>query len=157
MNLKELLVKVRSAQERWQAALARVPAERMEEPGVAGEWSVKDIIAHITWFERQMISLIEAKVFVGSDLWQLPPHERNDAIFELNRHRSLPQITTEAKLVFGVLVDSLGTLSDEDLADPGEFPGMPAEWVPAEIFDQNTFEHYDAHCEGLLRWLDSSA
>ncbi len=153
MKREELVRNVRESRGRWEESLSRVPAARMEEPGVAGQWSVKDVIAHTTWFERQMISLIEAKAFVGSDLWQLPPRERNDAIFKLNRNRSLPQITTEAKLVFGVLVDSLETLSDEDLADPGRFPGMPADWVPADVFGQNTFEHYDAHREGLLRWL----
>jgi hypothetical protein len=101
-----------------------------------------------------MIGMIEAKAFAGSDLWELPPHERNDEIFELNRHRALPQVLTEAQLVFGVLVDQLRSLSDQDLLDPKSFPGMPEELVPAEILAQNTFEHYEAHAQGLERWLD---
>ena len=153
MNRKELVARVRAARDRWNAALARVLAERLTEPGVTGEWSVKDIIAHITWFERQMIGMIEAKTFTGSELWELPPHERNNEIFKLNRHRSLPQIATEAKLVFGVLVDQLETLSDQDLVEPKNFPGMPEDWVPGAIFAQNTCEHYDAHSAGVLRWL----
>jgi hypothetical protein len=156
MSPAEFIERVRSARERWDAAVARVPAERMEEPGVAGTWSVKDIMAHITWFEREMIGLVEAKAFVGSDLWQLTPHDRNNEIHELNRNRSLAEIQMEGKLVFGVLVNALGKLSDNDLADTKNFPGMPPDWVPEDIFAQNTFEHYDAHAEGLTRWLDSA-
>jgi hypothetical protein len=156
MNRRELVLRVLASRRRFDAMLARVPEDRLTEQGVAGEWSVQDVIAHLTWFDRQMIGLVEAKAFVGSDLWALPPHERNAAVFQLNRHRSLAEVTTEANLVFGVLVDQLGTLSDQDLADPGSFPGMPPDWVPGEIFAQNTFEHYDAHAEGLRRWLDAA-
>src|SRR5579884_1100926 len=37
---------------RWDALLAQVGADRMEEPGVEGAWSVKEIVAHLTWYER---------------------------------------------------------------------------------------------------------
>lgn len=154
MKREELMERVRASRERWNEVLARVPVERMTEPGVAGEWSVKDIVAHLTWFDREMIGLVEAKAFIGSDLWELPPHERNAEIHKRNRDRSLPEVATEAGLVFGVLVDLLGRLSDQDLADPQCFPGMPEDWVPGDIFAQNTFEHYDAHAAALERWLD---
>jgi len=156
MKREKLVERVRAARSRWNEILARVPAERLTETGVTGEWSVKDIVAHITWFERQMIGMIEAKAFTGSELWELPPHERNNEIFKLNRHRGLTQITTEANLVFGVLVDQLMALSDQDLEDPKSFPGMPDDWVPGDIFAQNTSEHYEAHAEGLERWLDAA-
>jgi len=52
MTKTTLLETLRSKQAEWQALLAEVPADHMTEPGVAGEWSVKDIIAHLTYYER---------------------------------------------------------------------------------------------------------
>lgn len=32
-------------------ALAKVPADRLEEPLLDGDWSVKDLMAHVTYWE----------------------------------------------------------------------------------------------------------
>ena len=52
MNKTRLLETLRSKRAAWDAVLAEIPAAQMAEPGVAGEWSVKDIIAHVTYHER---------------------------------------------------------------------------------------------------------
>ena len=153
MTRDEMLTLTRDAWTRWTAALARVPEERMEEPGVAGEWSVKDIIAHITWFEKQMIQLVETHAFVGSELWLMPGDERNAAIYDENRDRSLEDVRSESAEVHPELLARLGTLEDGELLDPSRFPPMPAELTPLIIIEGNTFNHYDEHAKGLLRWL----
>ncbi|MGH2372075.1 MAG: ClbS/DfsB family four-helix bundle protein [Candidatus Methylomirabilaceae bacterium] len=51
-NKAELLRFQREGRERWEALLARVPAERIAEPGVKGDRSVKDIVAHLAAWER---------------------------------------------------------------------------------------------------------
>ncbi len=61
----------------WEALLAEVGEARMLQPGVAGEWSVKDVIAHVMWGEREMVGVMQAHALVGSDLWDLPEDERN--------------------------------------------------------------------------------
>ena len=40
---------------RWNALLAQVGMERMETPGVEGEWSVKELVAHLTWYEQGIV------------------------------------------------------------------------------------------------------
>ena len=35
----------------FQASYAGLPSARLVEHGVAGDWSVKDIIAHVTWWK----------------------------------------------------------------------------------------------------------
>ena len=46
---------LRSGRATWEALLAQIGADRMMQSGVEGDWSVKDIIAHITWHERAAI------------------------------------------------------------------------------------------------------
>jgi hypothetical protein len=46
----------------WQNLLdadAGVPEERMTEPGVEGEWSVKDVLAHVAYWDNVDLEMIE--------------------------------------------------------------------------------------------------
>lgn len=56
----ELLATLRAERVRWEALLAEVDGARMTEPGVEGEWSVKDAIAHITVYERWLVEWLGA-------------------------------------------------------------------------------------------------
>ncbi len=57
VNKTQLLDMMRTARAQWEALLAEIPAAWMTEPGVEGEWSVKDIIAHIAWGERENLGV----------------------------------------------------------------------------------------------------
>ena len=53
-TISELVELVSSARAVWEALLVSLQPRDYEQPGVAGEWSLKDIIAHIAWFENEM-------------------------------------------------------------------------------------------------------
>jgi uncharacterized damage-inducible protein DinB len=136
--------------------LAQVDKARLTRPGAEGEWSVKDIIAHIAWHEREMIGLLQARTLAGSDLWNLPLHERNAAIFQLNQARALDDVLAEARQAFQQFWEAVQTLSDEELADPRKFRDMPDDWRPWKIIAENSFEHYHDHLPDLRAWLDET-
>jgi uncharacterized protein (TIGR03083 family) len=140
----------------WDQVLSRIDEVRMSVPGVAGEWSVKDVVAHVTWYEREMVGVLTAHALAGSDLWDLPTDERNQMLFEQNRQRPLGDVLAEARQVFDQLLAAMRSLSDEDLVDPGRFRDMPADWVPWQILAGNTYEHYRDHLPGLREWLEES-
>lgn len=79
----------------WQALLAEVGDARMLQPGAVGEWSVKDVIAHVMWGEHEMVGVIQAHALVGSDLWNLPEDERNAIMVAEQRDRPLHDVLTE--------------------------------------------------------------
>ncbi len=145
MTVAELLERVRSSRVAWDALVASLSDHALVSPRLRDGWSVKDVIAHIAWFEREMTGICRARAFVGSDLWALPPHERNAAIQAENQARDLADVRADAAAAWGDLLSALATLSDRDLVDPASFPGMPPDWVPLEIIAGNTYEHYPAH------------
>lgn len=49
---------LKEARAEWEALLAQVDEDRMLQPGAAGKWSVKDIIAHVTWGEREIVPVM---------------------------------------------------------------------------------------------------
>lgn len=141
----------------WDRVLSQIDDARMTAPGVADEWSVKDVVAHVTWYEREMVGLLTTHVLAGSDLWDRPTDERNRMLFEQNRQRPLDDVLAEARQVFDQLVEAVRPLSDEDLVDPGRFRDMPADWVPWQILAGNTYEHYRDHLPALRAWLEESS
>lgn len=152
-TVQELIGKVNTERSTWQGLLEQIDPEKMHESGVSGEWSLKDVIAHITWHENEMVNMVQNHVLKGSDLWELITDERNAVIQEENRHKSLEQVMEESDQIHQQLMELLPTLSDEDLINPDNFTGMPPDWQPWTILADNTYEHYQHHIKDLKRWI----
>lgn len=156
MNKSEFLAELRAERARWDDLLARVPEDWMREPGVDGPWSLQDIIAHIAWFEREMVQLLEGHTLrTASSLWELPQDARNAAVFAQNRDRDLDAVLEEAEGLYPQMLALIERLAEEDLHDPARFAGMPADWRPWQILMQNSYEHYAAHAPAVRAWLES--
>ncbi len=150
---RELLEDLRAGRAEWDTLIAKVDPARLDEPGVEGEWSVKDIVAHVTWYEREMIDLFNTHVLTGSELWGQPQDARNAEVFKQNRERPPTEILAEAQQVFRELYAALQPLDDQDLNDPSRFQNMPGEWVPWQILAGNSFTHYPDHIPSIEQWL----
>ncbi len=156
MDKLTFISKVQEAHEEWLSLLAEVDESRMTEPGLPGGWSVKDVIAHITWYEREMIGMLKAMALEGSDLWQLPNDERNVPIYEENKDRPLEKVLSEAEQVYAQLFEAIKSLSDDELSDSSYFRGMPSEWAPWDVIAGNTYDHYHQHIRDIHAWLQET-
>ena len=139
----------------WDTLIAQIDEQWMLEPGVEGKWSIKDIIAHILWNELEMIPLIQTRSLVGSDLWQLPQDERNEAVYHLYRDAPLRDILSQECEAYNQLLQEARTLNDEELNDPHRFKDMPdsAGWIPWRIIAGCSFTHYLDHMNSIKAWL----
>ena len=151
-NIHELIQVIEDAWLNWMNIINQMQAKGSTNNDM-GNWSLKDIIAHITWHEKEMVGLIQAHALVGSELWNLPTDKRNAAIYEQVKHLPLELVLAESEQVHQQLIDALPTLSDEDLTDPDSFPNMPPDWQPWMIIAQNTYEHYEDHMKDVEQWL----
>ena len=153
IDKEQFINRIRRSRKAWEKALLLLDDHTLQQPGFSGEWSGKDVIAHITWHEKEMNGLIGAHALVGSELWHLPLDQRNAAIYAENKDRSLDGVRQEARQVYAQLLKLLDTLSEEDLHDPGRFSDMPPDWQPWTLIAENTYEHYDDHLPQALAFL----
>ena len=56
----ELVEDIHAEHAAWQALLAEVGVDRMEEPGPMGDWTFKDLAAHLTFWGEWTNIWIEA-------------------------------------------------------------------------------------------------
>lgn len=151
VRFRELLIAGRF---RWERAIARIPIDRWGDPNAPGNGSIKDLVAHIAWYEAEMVSLLLTRDFTkGSGLWFLEPDERNAAIYAERADWSHDRIVLLEHEMFTALQPLVAELDEVDLNEASQFPGMPEDVIPWEIIAGNTFGHYDEHIPDIEQWL----
>ena len=79
MGKQAFLLKLRTSRQAWDRAFARIQPSDLDKLGFCGDWSARDVVAHIGWYEQEMVNILRARAFVSSPLWGLPADARNAA------------------------------------------------------------------------------
>lgn len=152
----QLLDDLRAEQAGWEALLTEIGEARMEEPDVAGGWSIKDIVAHLTGWRRWTVARFQAALrHEPSPAPAWPPalqedDEINAWIYAGSHDLPLTQVLTESRAVHNELVETLGAFSDEELHDAARFPWLEGEaWNGAAFFGH----FHDEHEPDMRAWL----
>ena len=128
----------------------------MTQPEVAGGWSIKDIVAHLTGWRRRSVRRFQA--FLKHEPSFSPPwpkelqedDEINAWIYESNRDRPLAEVLSESREVFQQLVETLDAISRAELRDLRRILGLEEEQVSGSLF----FAHFHQEHEPDMRaWL----
>lgn len=162
MDKQQFLETMRSERQRWEAEFSGVGEERLCQPGAAGEWSVKDIIAHVTAYERGLVKWLEAAARGEALVFSVLDHSdvdyRNALIYAENRQRPLEDVLRESKRVFRRLLELIEGLPEEDLleAERSEWFVRPRWHTSKPLWmcvADDSYEHYKQHIPGLNAWL----
>ena len=160
MKRAELLAQLNSEQKAWEALLAEIGEDRMQEPGVQGEWSIKDIVAHLAAWRRRTVGRLEAvasgqpepKAQWPADLKD--DDEINAWFHERDRSRSVRDVLSESRTVFQKLTSAIEKLPEDKLDDPKNFPWMEGAPLSGAAF----FGHFhDEHEADMRAWLARDA
>jgi hypothetical protein len=108
----QLLNELQDEQAQFDALLGAIGEAHMTQPGVAGDWSIKDIVAHLTSWRRTVASF-QAALRHGSSFaspWPSHLEEDNDInawIYVANQDRPLSDVLEESRAVFEQLLSTL--------------------------------------------------
>jgi len=141
---------------RWNALLAEIGADRMELPGVEGEWSVKQIVAHLTWYERAIVEGAQGVASGGRFTRRRPEgvglDDWNAQLAAESRERPVADVLAEADQVFAQLVTIITACPDSMLND-AERLGLPNDIPPWMRVANNSYAHYREHEQAISAWL----
>lgn len=153
----KLLEDLQDENAQWEKLLAEIGEARMTQPGVAGHWSVKDVVAHLTGWRRRTVARLQA-VARGEPAppppW--PQHlqtddEINAWIYEQNRNCSLSDVLEHSRQVFQQLFEAVQAIPEPWLDEPHRFPGLEGQRLSAAAL----FAHFhEEHEPDLRAWLD---
>jgi hypothetical protein len=156
MTAPQLIEILKAERAQWNALLAEVGIDRMEIPGVEGTWSVKELVAHLTWYERAVVDAA-GRVMSGGKFTRPGDgaggiDERNERIAAASRARPAGDVLAEADEVFGKLLRVIAACPD-DLLNDARLLGLPDDIPPWMRVANNSYAHYREHAESLRAWL----
>jgi hypothetical protein len=157
MNEAEMIVGLQEEYQNWQALLDQVDLDHMDQPGVAGHWSIKDIVAHLTgWRRRTVLRLQAAGLGNPEPAPPWPEHlqtddEINEWIYETNHDRPVREILDESDQVFKQLLAGIEGLPDQAFIDVQRyFPW----WEGSSLSPGAFFAHFhEEHEPDMRAWL----
>jgi hypothetical protein len=155
MTKDEILDALEDERENLLDAIEGLSDEEMLEAGVVGDWSIKDILAHLSAWEAELVKL----------LWQARHGERPSGIYtsgvpvdEVNKvwsqaaqSRPLERVIDDFISVRKQTIRRVEPFSDADLSDPQRYPwleGNPLwEWI-----ENDSFGHEAEHAAQIREW-----
>jgi len=157
MNKKELLVALEDSHERVAEAIAGLSEQEMLMTGVVGEWSVKDLLAHLSRWEAELVKLLwQARQGLQPTTILNSPisfDEINARWYQEDQERPLERILADFHGAREQTIRRLESFNDEDLENPQRFAWLKGEelwaWVASD-----SFEHDLEHLQQLQQWLD---
>ena len=164
MNKSQLLTWLMEEQLKWELLLAAIGEVRMEQSGVCGDWSMRDIIVHLTGWQQWQVARLQAAGDGRAE--PLPPwtanltsdDEINAWIYEANRTRTVRQVLDDAQAVHEQLLLTLQGIPDDARIETidGKFHVI---WVSDQRFAVGEFFHhfYDDHAADVRVWLERMA
>ena len=143
---EQILAQINQAWEELQETIGKVPQERIEEEGVIESWSAKDMVGHVTSWEKDTMEKIQ-DYFRNEDATVLDWYnvdEFNAQTVGINRRRSTDEILNDMKVTHQELIEFVQNLSEASL-------------VASEVEKRvriDTFDHYHEHTEQIQKWLN---
>jgi hypothetical protein len=142
-----LLQRSREAHTQLEALLATLSDEEQTRPGVTSDWSVKDHLAHLTWWEQRVIRMLAG----APDPVEAIPGESkseddiNAYVYAQNHARSLADVRTAFDASYQEMLQLIATAPDDMFTKYHD-------WISG-----NADSHYDEHRQMFEAWRERAA
>lgn len=156
-----LLATIREERENI-ARLVDTAGKRLEQPGAAGDWTLKDVLAHLNGWRWRSVTRLEAAL-AGIDTYHtIWPREFEDAddyesinqwLYE--RYRNVPseEVIRESNETFDRLDAAVSALSEDTLFTPGRYSWLGGEALGPAVIGGVASHFHDEHEADLREWL----
>jgi hypothetical protein len=144
---EQLLVRLEQAWADLQASYAGLTEAQLLAPGVSGEWSVKDIVAHVTAWEQEALKFLPLILEGGRPPRYSVTYGSIDAfnarVAEQKRGVSWDELIREMEDTHRRLVDYVRNAPDEELARETRF---------RRRLGWDSYKHYPQHEKAIREW-----
>jgi hypothetical protein len=152
MNKQELTDKILASRAQLEEELGQISNERMLMVILHGEWSVKDLIGHLGFWESRIATLFPLlKAGNSPEPFKDIDVLNGQAVDEM-RTLSLAEVRRLEKAAYQKILAVIKEASDPELFDPDHFAWTEGRRFE-EIISDNTWGHYEEHLPELQAWL----
>jgi hypothetical protein len=155
-----LVIRIQESFERFLQATAPLREDELLEPRLQGGWSVKDVLAHLAWWDQWLLYTIPLKDQSGPARRPPPLFDEipidgrwadrmNARVYEFNRTRELSEIQAESEAARRDVLQLVQSFSDTDVFDAEGLSAVLGQ--PAAPLLLGIYEHYEEHAHAIER------
>lgn len=141
--------------EKFMEAIDGLTEAQMIEPGVSGDWSIKDILYHLSMWEAELVRLLwqasHGDKPTTAQIVGEPVDTVNAVWYAQGKDRPLERVLDDFAAVRKQTVRRVEALSDKDFDDPRRYPWLNErplwDWIATD-----SFEHESEHAEQIRQW-----
>ena len=142
--------------------LQKVPFNQILKPGVCEEWSVKDILAHLTewqilffnWFEVGLSGVMPNLPVKGYNWAQIPL--LNEAIYKKHKDTDLRTIQITFQQSHNTMIEFIEERTEKELLESGHYPWTKKNPLISYLAP-NTSSHYRWARRLINKWLKNKS
>ncbi len=157
MNKSEVVRALQTNRAALLKALDGLSDSTMQEPGVIDDWSVKDILTHLTACEAELVTWLaqarQGKKPSNTNLTPAQVDEQNAKWRKEYKNRPLDRVLADFRAVRGQTMAQVESLAEEDLNDPKRYSWLRGsalwEWIEGEAFG-----HEAEHTAQIKAWRE---
>ena len=149
MDRSQLLKRLDKAWEAFKESYAGLSDSELMEPGVTDAWSVRDIIAHVTWWEEEALThlplILDGRkpprysvTYGGIDAF-------NAQTTEQKRNLSLSEVLRQRDDTHRRLIDFIQSAAEDQFIRETRF---------RHRLRLDTYSHYPKHAEAIRKWRE---
>ena len=155
MDKEELIRTLEEGREAFLDSIEGLSDEQMVEENVFDDWTVKDILAHLTMWEAELVKLLwqarQGHKPTSVHFAKVSMDEQNATWHRQNKARPLERVLDDYHGVRPQTVRRVEAFSERDLTDPKRYPwleGTPLwKWIASD-----SFEHEAEHLAQIREW-----
>jgi hypothetical protein len=158
-ELESWIAALRAEREKFDAVLSRMSEEHFEVAGVVGDWTVKDVLSHLTVRESRVITLLfqierggKAQPLESS----LPVRlKQNDKDYVEQKERPLDRVQTDFRGVHVQMLKRVGQMTgsaEVGFFDRRRYATLGGQSLAEYVF-ANTAAHEEEHRREIEAWL----
>jgi hypothetical protein len=144
-----LMNKLNGAWNAFKESYAGLSDDAMLEPGITGDWSVKDIIAHVTWWEQEALIHLPVILEGGRPARYSVTYGGIDAFnalrLEQKRPLCLAEVLKQQEETHRRLIAYIQSVPEDQLTRETRF---------RRRIRLDTYGHYPEHGEAIRSWRE---
>jgi len=149
MDRSQLVKRLDQAWEALEASYAGLSDSELMEPGVTGAWSVKDTIAHVTWWEEEALTQLPLILAGGQPPRYSATYGGIDAfnarMTEQKRNLSLSEVLRQRDDTHRRLLEFIHQVPEDHFVTETRF---------RRRLRLDTYRHYLEHAEPIRKWRE---
>ena len=153
----ELLQAIYAARNEWDALIAQIPHHRLSDPVASGLWSIKDVIAHVTEYDRWLALGLAMRLQKPPQIWldDISLDEFNAVLHQQIADGNPDDILSDSNRVFQDLINEVEAHSEAYLFGAHRVEGVSYDVVPSQLLRSESYGHYYDHMPAIRAWLSS--